>query len=647
MFQCEQVQAQLIDRLYDLLEPDEVAAFDAHVASCASCSQALTKARQFQELVSRAAKREFPEVRFSPPPAVTPASAQPAAAAPAPPARLLRRVKRLALAAALLLAVTAVTVPTANHAVRYVGAVREVARLDSAKLALRAELQQIEAQALAQRQQIEIDLEQARQRVEQAEAQWQAARDQAVKTLNDRRMYLMVTGPETVQAGAPNDYTIETLNLNNQHVPAKLDIKVSDKKTGEVLYEERDVRTTGQHRVSLPIDLKYGPGSDIALDIRARGEALGLPQTELTDRLLIAAPVYLTHLATDRPLYQPGDTVYFRSLTLNRNTLQPASAELTLHYALHRADSQGNPQGPPIAELTGTSKLERLTPKGREALLGPDQQPIRGIGTGALSLPADAASGWYVLSVREANNRFPTEQRKLLVDAYTPPRLTKQLEFDRKSYGPGDPVVVNLKVARPEGGALAHAKVNATVKVDGNELPPIAPTLTDALGQARLAFQLPGTIERGEAVLVGASAGPSRHGDVGSAGAGSGPAPVRRFLPRGRRLGGGCTQPRLLPGAHPARSARAVTRALGRVERAPADLGPRRDVQRSERAGHQPGPRELHLHPQRRHRLFAAGRFTGWDDDAVAPAQGAPGWRGVVGAYGRDRRGRRPQSPAA
>jgi hypothetical protein len=501
MFQCEQVQAQLIDRLYDLLEPDEVAAFDAHVASCASCSQALTKARQFQELVSRAAKREFPEVRFSPPPAVTPASVQPAAAAPAPPARWLRRVKRLALAAALLLAVTAVTVPTANHAVRYVGAVREVARLDSAKLALRAELQQIEAQALAQRQQVEIDLEQARQRVEQAEAQWQAARDQAVKTLNDRRMYLMVTGPETVQAGAPNDYTIETLNLNNQHVPAKLDIKVSDKKTGEVLYEERDVRTTGQHRVSLPIDLKYGPGSDIALDIRARGEALGLPQTELTDRLLIAAPVYLTHLATDRPLYQPGDTVYFRSLTLNRNTLQPASAELTLHYALHRADSQGNPQGPPIAELTGTSKLERLTPKGREALLGPDQQPIRGIGTGALSLPADAASGWYVLSVREANNRFPTEQRKLLVDAYTPPRLTKQLEFDRKSYGPGDPVVVNLKVARPEGGALAHAKVNATVKVDGNELPPIAPTLTDALGQARLAFQLPGTIERGEAVL--------------------------------------------------------------------------------------------------------------------------------------------------
>jgi hypothetical protein len=501
MFQCEQVQAQLIERLYDLLEPDEVAAFDAHVASCDSCSQALAKARQFQELVGRAAKREFPEVRFSPPPVATPASVQPAAAAAEPPARWLRRFSRLALAAALLLAVTAVTVPTANHAVRYVGAVREVARLDSAKLALRAELQQIEAQALAQRQQIEIDLEQARQRVEQAEAQWQAARDQAVKTLNDRRMYLMVTGPETVQAGAPNDYTIETFNLNNQHVPAKLDIKVSDKKTGQVLYEEREVRTTGQHRVSLPIDLKYAPGSDIALDIRARGEALGLPQTELTDRLLIAAPVYLTHLATDRPLYQPGDTVYFRSLTLNRNTLQPASAELTLHYALHRADSQGNPQGPPIAELTGTSKLERLTPKGREALLGPDQQPIRGIGTGALRVPADAASGWYVLTVRELNQRFPPERRKLLVDAYTPPRLTKQLEFDRASYGPGDSVIVNLKVARVEGGPLAHAKVNATVRIDQMEPLTLPQTLTDAQGQARLAFQLPGQIERGEAVL--------------------------------------------------------------------------------------------------------------------------------------------------
>lgn len=497
MFHCEQVQAQLIDRLYDLLEPEALAAFDAHIGSCATCSQALAKAREFQALVGKAAKSEFPEVRFT-----APAPSQPAQPKVVARSRgALRRFTRFALAAALFLAVGAVTVPTASHVVRYVETSRELARLDAQRSALRAEAKQIEAEAVQKRQEVQVTLDRARQQVEDAEARWQAAREQVVKSLKDRRMYMLVTGPETVQAGAPNDYTIDTFNLHDQHVPAKLDICVSDKRTGRVLYEEKAVHTTGQYRVSLPIDLKFAPGTDITLDIRAKGEGFGMPQTELTDRLLIAAPVYMTHLATDRPLYQPGDTVYFRSLTLNRNTLQPANTDLALEYALHRADRQGNPIGPPLAQLSGTSKLEQATPKGRVVVRGPDGEPIRGIGTGALTLPVNAASGWYVLTVRELNNRFPMERRKVLVNAYTPDRLTKLLEFDRRSYGPGEQVIANLKVARAEGGILAHAKVNSTLIVDGGETIRLAPTVTDTQGQARVSFQLPHQIERGEVIL--------------------------------------------------------------------------------------------------------------------------------------------------
>ena len=61
--------------------------------------------------------------------------------------------------------------------------------------------------------------------------------------------------------------------------------------------------------------------------------------------------------------------------------------------------------------------------------------------------------GEYVLSVREVNNRFPEEKRKFLVNQYQKPQLNKELEFTRKSYGPGDEVVAACKVRRAEGGA--------------------------------------------------------------------------------------------------------------------------------------------------------------------------------------------------
>ena len=72
----------------------------------------------------------------------------------------------------------------------------------------------------------------------------------------------------------------------------------------------------GRYRVVLPPDLPVKPDNNLTLVVHARRDG-GSPMV-LREELPLAQPVYLAHLATDRPVYHPGDTVFFRSLTLER-----------------------------------------------------------------------------------------------------------------------------------------------------------------------------------------------------------------------------------------------------------------------------------------------------------------------------------------
>src|SRR5262249_42318711 len=159
---------------------------------------------------------------------------------------------------------------------------------------------------------------------------------------------------------------------------------------------------------------------------------------QLTDKLKLVAPVFLTHLTTDKPMYQPGETVHYRSLTLERFSLTPAPEDLFLTYTLAK------PNGEQQVVAQGMSQLinENGVP-----FIGPDKKPVRGIGGGDFRLvppgqPLDpnsgipqvvAVGGEYTLSVRDASNRFPEQKRKFLVNVYEKPRLNKKLELARRS----------------------------------------------------------------------------------------------------------------------------------------------------------------------------------------------------------------------
>src|SRR5205085_5499394 len=126
-------------------------------------------------------------------------------------------------------------------------------------------------------------------------------------------------------------------------------------------------------------------------------------QTVIHEMLPLVTSLYVTHLMTDRPLYRPGETVYFRSLTLERFSLKPAEIDLELHFELRGKDGQvvhDPATGQPL-KLTGQAQLKD---KDGKPALGPDGKAIRGVGAGAFQLPPSAAGGEYALVVRDSAN---------------------------------------------------------------------------------------------------------------------------------------------------------------------------------------------------------------------------------------------------
>src|SRR5207253_1461836 len=121
--------------------------------------------------------------------------------------------------------------------------------------------------------------------------------NEVIQKINDQQIRVLVTGPQTVQAGARNEYRIGVVNLNGQPAPTPLEAKVLDT-TGKELFK-RDLEAKAEQQLVLPPDLPVAPNQQVRLKIVARKNRGAV--TELSQQLDLVAPVYVTHLATDKP----------------------------------------------------------------------------------------------------------------------------------------------------------------------------------------------------------------------------------------------------------------------------------------------------------------------------------------------------------
>lgn len=490
MRSCEQYRAQLLEHLYGLLDEGESQAVARHLDGCAGCRDALAQAQGQKRLLAVAARSEFPNVHFEAP------DEEETVALP-----FLQRVRSwapLAAAAAVLLAVGLFGVPGAVYW-----------RQDARVTHLETEIARVEKERKDVNRQYQRNLDAADQEVAALRDTVAKQTDQAPKKLaegirqiQDREVHLSVSGPPSVQAGAPNEFKIEAHNRLRQPVPARVAVEVKDE-AQRVVYRADDLpaEKPGEYRLTLPRDLPVKPQGDLYLVVSARGDEG--PASQVNEKLKLVAPLYVTHLTTDKPMYLPGEVVHFRSLTLERFSLTPAREDLRLAYTI--TDGKGQE----VFRLEGSDQL--VTAEGNEVrpVLGPDGKPVRGIGAGVYGIPPGASGGEYTLRVSEARDRFPLQTRKFLVNRYEKPRLNKELEFTARSYGPGDAVAAACKARRADGGAVADRQITATVQIDGKRLGPDGrpnPTAvirgrTDAQGAVAVKFKLPDAIDKGEASL--------------------------------------------------------------------------------------------------------------------------------------------------
>ncbi|HEY8025095.1 MAG TPA: MG2 domain-containing protein [Burkholderiaceae bacterium] len=179
------------------------------------------------------------------------------------------------------------------------------------------------------------------------------------------------------------------------------------------------------------------------------------------------------YLQTDKPLYRPGESVWFKTWELAAGSLTDKT----------RAQEMN---------------VELISPKGA-VVMKRRVHVAGGSSSGDFDLPEGAQGGEYVLRATAWNGqRF---ERNIIVSVYEAPRIKKTLEFVRKSYGAGDLVTATVEIKRPTGEILGDKEIEAVARVDGIELPRVHVT-TAADGSAIVKFNLPKTLGAGDGLLT-------------------------------------------------------------------------------------------------------------------------------------------------
>ncbi len=398
----------------------------------------------------------------APPPAerppTVPSSVRPPSTRPTEEKNPMARTRYRKLIAWLVVIGTLAAVPV-YQLWAYGASSRDVARADQEVRAKQGDLARIRAEQEAFRKATRTGLSAAEAAEDELLKLARAAHERAKKAIEDKDFVVRLTGPEHVQPGAPNKWQIETLRHGVVGRPKALDVIVKDASDKE-LFRQTQARPVGVSTLELPAAFWTGlkPGTELFLEVVAHTDD---GASVLAERLPLARPVYVTHLVTDKPLYKPGETVRFRSLTLDRSTLRPPTREMHLKFRLRDpADAVT-----PLDEGNG-----RLLRDLRQ-VLGPDNTPLRGIGVGEYPIAAEAPGGEYKLDLYEVSPETGKdvllETRKFIVNRYVPDTFEKKLEFDGKSYGPGEFVQARIEVSRTAGGPMRDARADVVASADG------------------------------------------------------------------------------------------------------------------------------------------------------------------------------------
>ncbi|HKD37624.1 MAG TPA: autotransporter-associated beta strand repeat-containing protein, partial [Pirellulales bacterium] len=293
--------------------------------------------------------------------------------------------------------------------------------------------------------------------------------------LDAKHIRLTVTGPRQLEPGLENLFTINATSATGRPMVAPI-IYALRSADGAAIVDKTTATTdrSGQLTIKLKPTLVNAERVRDARLIVQLADAAGAEP--LTASLRIDSTCLATQLSLGKPLYQPGEIIRYRSLTLSRFGLTPPAGAL-VYFEIH------DPSGAVVPNSWKSAIADR------------------GVAGGEFAVPSGLAGGEYTLIARSPAKQFADEKRTFFVRSYRLPRLKKDLEFTRDSYSPGDHVVADLSVQRPDGGPAAGAKLHAIASVDGKTVAQSEDVVGPA-GTARVEINLPAKVEKGDAQLA-------------------------------------------------------------------------------------------------------------------------------------------------
>jgi len=450
MATCNDIRDVLLDLLYGLVEGPAEQELQAHVAGCSACQTDLEDARRQQKLLARAA-HIFKEVPVFVPPEETPVS-------PEEPA-IVKMVPEDRRSAAVR--------PRRRHLIRWAAAAAVLLAAGSA-LFYQARLHQHQ-----------VDFSQAKKQVQQIDAQATQLQESFPKKQAElaaqvpvRFMHIQVMGPVRREADAPTPIQVRTTDPSGKPVSARIIATLQN--NGKEIARAQTT-SGGEATITLPPVSEAGAAQ---LLVEAR-EALAVARVQRD--VQVDDSTLITHLVTNKSVYQVGESILFRTLTLQRSSLRPAvlQPEKRLDFVLR--DSEGK------------------QPRKITVEVGPG-----GISGGDMSLPLNLMGGEYTLHVTSRDTRLLPQERRLTIVRDLPPRIT----FDRQHYQPGDTVAVQFKAGRPVRGQVTNQVLNVQAEADGkgvsvNGGDPAKPAQvrTDAQGDASFQIKLPAALEKGQVTI--------------------------------------------------------------------------------------------------------------------------------------------------
>ena len=483
---CNDCQPLLLDHLYGLLEPAQAADLDAHLTGCAPCAAARAEEARAAGLFAKAARHSFPHVRFVPPTDAVPSSV-------AVPAARERVGGRWAVAAAVWAIVPAALIPMSRLSDR---AAADRAPADAAYAEAKRAANIATSVAMRQRS-AETNYAAAKRTTEEALAAWVAAERAADAAAKAQPAEVTVTRPESVQPGAPNEFVVALRPRGDALAGRSVTAEV---RAGTAVVHTQALNpSVEEHKVRLPADVwkAVAPGTELVFSVSTT-DAAGV-RTDLLEPVRLFGPVYATMLVTDRAAYRPGEAVRFRSLTLDRTTFRPPPHEQALAASLRKRDGTEVPG----TTVYGTTGLVR----DGAAVVGPDGRPVRGVGVGEVTLPADLPDGEYVLTLAEVPGRggrpaamTAPVTRPIRVETGATGRWQKTITYTPAA--PGQAIVAFAE-AKADGRPLVGAAVTAVATVDGAPAPVVRviDKQTDARGRAEVRVTIPKDAPRGDARL--------------------------------------------------------------------------------------------------------------------------------------------------